>query len=379
MLRGSAARGRSKATGSTVCQKCLQRGHYSYECTVTAQQRPYKPRPSRTQQLLDPKLKPKLTTEVPNDLLRKTGVADELLAKKEEERRGKRSRDDDGHSRKRSRSISYSSDSASTISTNRSPSRPPSPPRRLGKRSRRSASVDSQSSKGSTVLDRNTRRRMSSFSPPRRGRRRSRSGSSVRMETSHDDTSRHLGQRRHSRTRSHSRGRGRPRSRSRSGDVHAKRTMRRASNSLSRSRSSDRMETSDDGHPPQNGVSDVTHVRRNRWGASPSRRSPHASLSPPKSSSGGWEMKPDPSHRGGRSPSPYSKRLGQSPSPYRARSANRGRNPAQGGRAHQSGDRPPPSYARNGPPPLSQPAPPRERSLSPYSKRVALTRAMQAS
>ncbi|KAF1960222.1 hypothetical protein CC80DRAFT_405331, partial [Byssothecium circinans] len=109
--------GRSKASADTLCQKCLNRGHYSYECTVSAQQRPYKSRPSRTQQLLNPQLKPKLTTEVPNDLLRKKGIADEILAKKEEERGRK--------SRKPSRS--YSSGSVSTISTNRSPSR--SPPR----------------------------------------------------------------------------------------------------------------------------------------------------------------------------------------------------------------------------------------------------------
>lgn len=45
--------------------------HYSYECTASAQDRPYTSRPSRTQQLLNPKLAPKLMTDVPNDLLRK--------------------------------------------------------------------------------------------------------------------------------------------------------------------------------------------------------------------------------------------------------------------------------------------------------------------
>ncbi|KAF2704854.1 hypothetical protein K504DRAFT_416121 [Pleomassaria siparia CBS 279.74] len=62
---------KSRASATTLCQKCLKRGHYSYECQVSAQQRPYKPRPSRTQQLLNPDLKPKLTTEVPNDLIRR--------------------------------------------------------------------------------------------------------------------------------------------------------------------------------------------------------------------------------------------------------------------------------------------------------------------
>ncbi|KAF1939773.1 hypothetical protein EJ02DRAFT_351560, partial [Clathrospora elynae] len=61
--------GSSKASSDTLCQKCLKRGHYSYECKAPAQERPYKSRPSRTQQLLNPNLKPKLTTEVPNELL----------------------------------------------------------------------------------------------------------------------------------------------------------------------------------------------------------------------------------------------------------------------------------------------------------------------
>ncbi|KAF2035336.1 hypothetical protein EK21DRAFT_40654, partial [Setomelanomma holmii] len=155
--------GRSKASVDTLCQKCLKRGHYSYECKATAQERPYASRPSRTQQLLNPKLKPKLTTEVPEDLLRKKGVADEILKKKEEERSGR--------DRKRSRSLSTSSaDSVSTISTNRSPSRSQSPPRRrkhdgpsmrggddkaLTKRRKRSISGQSRSSNDS---ERNTRR-----------------------------------------------------------------------------------------------------------------------------------------------------------------------------------------------------------------------------
>lgn len=132
----------SKASASTVCQKCLKRGHYSYECKATVQDRPYASRPSRTQQLLNPKLAPKLNDENPNKLLEKQGVADGILAAKQAEssRGRKRSLDDDadgagaGPSRKRSRSLSsaYSSDSVSTISTgaSRSPSRSRSPPRR---------------------------------------------------------------------------------------------------------------------------------------------------------------------------------------------------------------------------------------------------------
>ncbi|KAF2759563.1 hypothetical protein EJ05DRAFT_509301 [Pseudovirgaria hyperparasitica] len=119
--------GRSRAAPSTLCQKCLKRGHFSYECSAKAQERPYAARPSRTQQLFNPTLVPELTNDVPADLLPKKGVADEQLAKKELERTRKRSRDERErrHRRKRSRSMSSRASSVSTISTNRS--RSPSP------------------------------------------------------------------------------------------------------------------------------------------------------------------------------------------------------------------------------------------------------------
>lgn len=122
-----------------------------------------------------------------------------MLAKKAEERGRKHSRDDDdmiAHPRKRSRSVSsYSSSSVSTISTNRSPTRSPSPHRHeASKRTRRPAhspagddrkrrrrSVSSSAASYSDRNDkppakeRNTRRRRSSFSPGERGRPRSRS------------------------------------------------------------------------------------------------------------------------------------------------------------------------------------------------------------
>ena len=120
--RGPFSSAPSKASPQTLCQKCLKRGHYSYECKSSAQERPYAARPSRTQQLTNPKLLPKLTSDVPNDLLRKKGIADEELAKKEAERGQKRKLEDDEYSNglgKRSRSVSSYS-SVSTISTNKS-------------------------------------------------------------------------------------------------------------------------------------------------------------------------------------------------------------------------------------------------------------------
>lgn len=103
--------------------------HYSYECKASAAERPYIPRPSRTQQLFNPKLLPKLTQAVPPQ--DKKGVADEILAQREAERAKKKEleRDDESPSRdvspRRSRSRSASVDSVSTIST-RSPSPRPS-------------------------------------------------------------------------------------------------------------------------------------------------------------------------------------------------------------------------------------------------------------
>ncbi|KAF9738727.1 hypothetical protein PMIN06_011146 [Paraphaeosphaeria minitans] len=348
--------GRSKATPTTTCQKCLQKGHYSYECTVSAQERPYKPRPSRTQQLLNPSLKPKLIDEVPSDLLRsKKGLADKILAEKEEQRRKTSGR------RSRSESSVSDSDSISTISTNRS--RSPSPKRikdgsaslrggdTLRKRGRRS--VSSGSNHPLDRAERNTRRRLSSMSPEQRGRRRSRSRSSP-MDISHDEGSRRKAPRKHhSPSRSYTKGRGGRRSRSRSRRTPVKPLSRR---SLSRSPSRspdrlDRMDTSDDRPHPQDGLSPIgrpVRISRSR-SRSPYRR---------------------------RSRSLHSKRsMSRSPSPYKSRN-----NGGVDGKSVRSGrhrfdtDVRHPEPVRAPPP---QPAPPRERSLSPYSKRVALTRQMQ--
>ncbi|KAK3327825.1 zinc knuckle-domain-containing protein [Cercophora scortea] len=134
-------RGPPKAPPTNVqCQKCLKRGHYSYECKAAPQERPYVPRPSRTQQLFNPKLLPKLANAVPDALQRKKGVADEELAKKEAERARKRDLEaedepiskDSPSKRRRSPSYDDDDDSASSLST-----RSPSPPPRRASRSPR--------------------------------------------------------------------------------------------------------------------------------------------------------------------------------------------------------------------------------------------------
>jgi hypothetical protein len=128
------------APASVQCQKCLKRGHYSYECKASAQERPYVSRPSRSQQLRNPKLVPKLTNDSPNPLEKKKGIADEELAKKDAERARKREleeRDDELIRSASKRQRSASRDSVSTISTResdasrgRQQSRSPSPPAR---------------------------------------------------------------------------------------------------------------------------------------------------------------------------------------------------------------------------------------------------------
>ncbi|KAM3074653.1 hypothetical protein ACMFMG_008082 [Clarireedia jacksonii] len=178
--RGSTIGGPSKASASTVCQKCLKKGHYSYECKANAQERPYVSRPSRTQQLLNPKLVPKLTSDVPQELLRKKGIADEQLAKAqlekdrtqlEKDRGRKRERDDDlgPEASKRRRSLSSAS-SVSTISTNISRSPSPRETRRMSNpypsksaRRSRSASRSNHYSRDSLSVSR---------SPPPRGETR---------------------------------------------------------------------------------------------------------------------------------------------------------------------------------------------------------------
>ncbi|KAI5809666.1 zinc knuckle-domain-containing protein [Peziza echinospora] len=156
----------SKASPSTVCQKCLKKGHYSYECKVSQVERPYTSRPSRTQQLFDPAVRQKLTMAVPpeeerkNDPTRKQGVADEILAKKERERSStnKRRRDSRSVSPARRRRRSPSASSVSSFSSVSS-ARSPSPPRRPVSRKSRSPSPD-----------RRVRRRYRDSPSPVRGR-----------------------------------------------------------------------------------------------------------------------------------------------------------------------------------------------------------------
>ncbi|KAL2190830.1 hypothetical protein L209DRAFT_760655 [Thermothelomyces heterothallicus CBS 203.75] len=282
--------GPSKTPPNVQCQKCslltAAERHYSYECKAAPQERPYVARPSRTQQLFNPKLLPKLASETPNALQERQGVADEELAKREAERARKRAREAEEDDALRD---SPSCGSVSSIST-RSPS--PAP-----KRSR--------------TPERRERRRYSPSPSPqhRRGR----------QPSSYD---------------------------------------------------------SDNGYSP--GPSERSEPGY-RAPASRGSRSPSPRRRPsPRRERGGRDS--------GRHGSPGSHARGRDPHARRAYSPSRSRSPsrrdeereAHGARRYR--DREARSFqGRRSPsplPPPRQPSPPRERSLSPFSKRLALTQAM---
>ena len=54
------------AAANAVCQRCLQTGHFTFQCKNQAV---YHVRPSRTQQLLNPKVRQSAPTEVPSALV----------------------------------------------------------------------------------------------------------------------------------------------------------------------------------------------------------------------------------------------------------------------------------------------------------------------
>lgn len=159
--RGSTIGAPSKATASTLCQKCLKRGHYSYECKAVAQERPYVSRPSRTQQLFNPKLVPKLTNDIPQDISGSKGKPDQ--PKQLDGDRG-RKRDRDSNDTERPRKIkrprstsSRSSISASTISTNASRSPRRGEGRDRVQRSRRKSSTVFQDNEAPPLQSQNER------------------------------------------------------------------------------------------------------------------------------------------------------------------------------------------------------------------------------
>ncbi|KAI1789587.1 zinc knuckle-domain-containing protein [Ganoderma leucocontextum] len=96
-----------RASATTICQKCLKPGHFIYDCKGS---RPYISRPSRTQQLENPKVLAKLkadgkpSVEVPEEFKSKTGTANRILEEKEKERLKNQDKGE-GSSRKRRRYV----------------------------------------------------------------------------------------------------------------------------------------------------------------------------------------------------------------------------------------------------------------------------------
>ena len=76
--RGAPAHTKTRASPDTVCQRCLGRGHFLFECK--APEVSYKPRPTRTQQLLNSKKAPKLLEEASGSEVKKSVQESTLVA-----------------------------------------------------------------------------------------------------------------------------------------------------------------------------------------------------------------------------------------------------------------------------------------------------------
>ncbi|KAF8575454.1 hypothetical protein K439DRAFT_1655466 [Ramaria rubella] len=150
------------ATSSTVCQKCLGKGHFTYECKSS---RPYVSRPSRTEQLEKPSVLAKLkkegqpSLELPEEFKTKTGTANKILEDKERQRAKEGGKGDNPRPKKKTRRTSHSSDSESDSTSSASSS---------------SSDSDSSSSSGSDSSEQSRSR-----SRDRKRRRTSRSQSST--------------------------------------------------------------------------------------------------------------------------------------------------------------------------------------------------------
>ncbi|CAG8781642.1 4922_t:CDS:2, partial [Gigaspora margarita] len=107
----------TKASPKTQCQKCLEYGHWTYECK---NERVYKSRPTRTQQLTKP-LKP-VSVELPDELGIKKEVPEKLEKPVDVKESKRKKRRKTGGSSTDSSSLSSGSDSDSGSSSSSSES-----------------------------------------------------------------------------------------------------------------------------------------------------------------------------------------------------------------------------------------------------------------
>ena len=146
----------SASSAAAMCQKCLRAGHWTYECKNEAV---YVQRPSRSQQLKNPKLRQPFNTDKPPELQdeakkmleaeesKKLKHADKVKAKKKKT----------NAQRKRHRSVSSSSSSSSESSSSSSESLDSNSSNSSSSSSDLSGS-ESDSSSSSSDSDRSSRR-----------------------------------------------------------------------------------------------------------------------------------------------------------------------------------------------------------------------------
>ncbi|EIM85808.1 uncharacterized protein STEHIDRAFT_79837 [Stereum hirsutum FP-91666 SS1] len=109
-----------RPSATTICQKCLDTGHFTYECKSS---RPYVSRPSRTKQLEKPSVLAKLrkdgepSVQVPEEFKTKSGTANKILEAKEKEREKETSKRSSKRAKRDSKSSSSNSDSDSDSSS----------------------------------------------------------------------------------------------------------------------------------------------------------------------------------------------------------------------------------------------------------------------
>ncbi|PHH80829.1 hypothetical protein CDD82_1487 [Ophiocordyceps australis] len=336
-------RSRGRPTRSTPanvqCQKCLKRGHYSYECKASTQERPYAARPSRTQQLRNPKLVPKLTNEALKPLDKKKGLADEELAKREAARAKKQESEelDDLDARPKKRPRSISPDSVSTISTDISRDS-----RQTRTRRRQSSPTalykDKKHPHGHANRSPSPRRQMLRSPTPRMRQRCDSSGSS--SDARQTSTRRKLSSasmRRNSRTHSQTSPTQRSRLRSPRRDSRSPRPERHTRPSRGRNSLPGRSNDSNDDGSREIPISD--------------------------------------DYKDTRMPRPRRQMYSRSPDPNARRYGNHGKEPRYTPPRSRFEQPSPSERGRQGPRDGVD-EPPRERSLSPFSKRLAMTKAI---
>ncbi|CAN6322175.1 unnamed protein product [Urochloa humidicola] len=173
----------------TQCQKCFQHGHWTYECK---NERVYMSRPSRTQQLKNPKLKKSVPVsyqfENP-DLIKEREAEKQLMKEKRKKEKSERRK---GKSKRKHRSPSESDSNSSDASVFDSDSESSTGSEYS------SGSSSSYSSSDSEDKKRNHRRKQKK----RRHRKDSSSSASAESESASDSDSDDKGSRRKSKRRS---------------------------------------------------------------------------------------------------------------------------------------------------------------------------------